>query len=724
MLANAIVLSDDSAIESVLSEIPFFCAGLVAFALLTFFLVMKRVDLLSVYLYSSTIFAFGAAVLDISQLLERGTSNIMQGTGKEAVKAIINTGEVGFSISVGLRFLFFWKFVAERPRGEPPPLGPALYTYSPREQAHSASWKRWGFLGLVLKWSLLLATLALPILQILWRIVFRTYGPVYLVESTMQIIISALFVLKLLLNMFLSPVISRWKTMVPNLAPFLALMLNLAIGIGSLVIFTFSETTLGRFLQAVELYILMLFVLISTFHNVPKRPPRADTASYIVSAPEKPTQAPPEVSPTSATREWPNLPSRTSRRLSSWIMARRSSHAPSGVRWLVTPVDVERDTPGNQQTKPADGIDPVLKVSNEGPIPRSNPLPSPTVTTPTRTQDGSIFPEQVRDRRPSTVFSLSYYGTTQPRDSGLSLPSTLPVPNRNSQRGAESPVYGLNGLVNQTVERKTQTSFSSLDELLRQQSELDKSIANLRLFSTFGTAPPDGRIGSSSSASKPSRTDRTFSSTSNHSEFSLSIFPDPPKFGESERIFQSSKFSTTLRAKRTSLLNAQRGSSADNGLISHAQPGRLDSVGTSYDVTSFIGGLTKPTPTPGHSHANSFEKDAPALSDVESGDEGSPPITAKPNQSSLGTEVVDGEQSTSTVRLRPFLLGNVTSLPSNPPPLAPRTLDPPAGPRKPIPRNLQVKPFISNPQRSRESDHAFDSTAFEKPRPAPSVSLS
>lgn len=722
MLASALVLSNDSAVESVLSEIPFFCAGLVAFALSTFFLVMKRINLLSVYLYSSAIFAFAAAVLDLSQLLARGETNIIQGTGTEAVQAIINTREVGFSISVGLRFLFFWKFVAERPRGEPPPLGPSLHTS--REQAHSASWKRWGYLGIFLKWSLLLATLALPILQILWRVVFRTSGAVYLVESTMQIIISALFMMKLLLNVFLSPLISRWRAIASNLGPFLALMLNAAVAIGSLVIFTFSETTLGRFLQAVELYFLMLYVLISAFYNVPRRPPRIDTTSYMVSPPEKPVQAPPaEITPTSATREWADTQRRPSRRLSSWIMARRSSRVPSGIRWLVTPEDVERDAADNPRAK----LTGEVQVQDDGVL-QSSPLPSPIspiVATPTQIQEINSVQGQMRD----TEFSLSYYGATQPRDSELSLDNRPPASKRDSRYGTESPVYGLNGILNRTPARKPQTSFSSLDELLRQQSELDKSIANLRLFSTqatMSTVPEDGRT--ASSASKPPGTEsRTFSSMSNPSVFSLSVFPDPPKFGEPEKTLRPSRVSsTTLRTKRNTLLNVQREPSTDNRVASRPQPGRLDSVGTSYDVTSFIGGFTKPN-TPGHIHADSFDRTAPALSDVESGDEGSPVIaTTKSGQLASGTKdaASPGDEGVSLVspsaRLKPLL---VTPQPARPSLLVPRTLEVPAGPRKPMrrtPRNSQAKPFISQPRR--ESDHVFEATAFEKPRPAPSLS--
>ncbi|KAJ8084164.1 hypothetical protein AAF712_001027 [Marasmius tenuissimus] len=736
----ALNLTNDSAIESVLSEVPYFGVGLVAFAVFTFFLVMKRVTLLSVYLYSSAIFAFGAAILDVSQLLVRGAINVQQGTGMEAVRAIINTSEVGFAVAVGLRFLFWWKFVAERPRGEPPPNIMKTSTYNPREHAHSASWKRWGVIGFILRWGLLLSCLSLPILQILWRVTFRTFGPVYVVESTMEIVISAVFILKIILNIFLTPIVPRWKALVSYSVPILALMINLASAIGSLIMFLFSETTLGRFIQAVELYILILFLLVTAFYKIPTRPPRLDTTSYMVSPPEKGMPTPAE--PTPSTGQPLNEP-QLSRRLSSWLLA-RSSRRPSNVRWLVGDGDVERDAADSRQIRSVNERKSYIQMEDEGDARAVTPERSSVFI---RVEDANAKQApafEQRQSRTSAGFSFSYYGSTQPRDSGVDFP--IPPPpsqNRFSTPRVDSPVYGLDGIVNQetTPSRTSPTSLTSLDELLRQQSELDKSIANLRLFSPQGPASPLPTDRITSSASRPSRTDRTYSSISNPSEFSLSIFPDPPKF-ESERSMPSSKVSSmTIRAKRgTYSTNTNLGEQPGRPYNSRAA-GRLDSAGTSYDVTSFIGDLTKPNFTPGHTPSASLNRTAPVLSDVESGDEISmvTAISSKPiRRPTVVTGISEDNEeanraspkTTSPVspssRLRPLLLSTTATVSTMSSPLVPRNPElTPTGPRRMIPRKTsQPRLVISNPRFRREQLETLDSNAFEKPRRAPTVSPS
>jgi hypothetical protein len=44
-LAAKLVLSDDATVEALLTDIPLFCAGILAFGLSTFFLFMKRFNL-------------------------------------------------------------------------------------------------------------------------------------------------------------------------------------------------------------------------------------------------------------------------------------------------------------------------------------------------------------------------------------------------------------------------------------------------------------------------------------------------------------------------------------------------------------------------------------------------------------------------------------------------------------------------------------------------------
>lgn len=194
---------------------------------------------LSIYLYSTALFSFVAAVIDLAQLLVRGSVKVNMNTGiTSGVTALINTREVGLSIAIGLRFLFFWAFVAERPRGEPPPTidlsDPRVYVYH-AQNSHSAEWERWGYLGIFLKWLILASVISIPILQIIWRIAARHFGVVYMVESTIEILISALLLLKMILNVFLSPVSPWWKPLRFYIAPLIALLINLGIGIGELV---------------------------------------------------------------------------------------------------------------------------------------------------------------------------------------------------------------------------------------------------------------------------------------------------------------------------------------------------------------------------------------------------------------------------------------------------------------------------------------------------------
>uniref|UniRef100_A0A0W0G2L2 LIM zinc-binding domain-containing protein n=2 Tax=Moniliophthora roreri TaxID=221103 RepID=A0A0W0G2L2_MONRR len=790
-----LVLSDDSAIESVLSEIPFFCVGLVAFAVSTFFLVMKRINLLGVYLYSSAIFAFGAAILDLSQVLARGAVNVERGIGMDSVTAIINSREVGFSLSVGFRFLFFWTYIAERPRGEPPPsnLNDPKF-YNAQEYAHSASWERWGVLGFLLKWSLLIGSLAIPILQIIWRIAFRKFATLYMVESTVEIIISALFILKIFLNIFLSSLTPWWRPFGPYAAPLLALAINLASGIGQLLLFLFTETTLGRFLQAVELYILILFILISSFYKVPVRPARPrgpNTASYVVSTEEKPPIQSPGTIPPSSDREeypgntqdiWSQRRSRQSdnSRLSSWIFARRSSRRPpSGVRWLVNPDDPELGSIPKVQLADAIGTEgnagPEIEVINTDQFRPPPPLTIDTQTVETR-DDASISSPVSREKRHSTV-SFSYYGIDDGPRMSNPIPATILAD--ESRFGAESPIYGLNGIVNARSAKHASTaaasqgSVSSIDELLRQQNELDKSIATLRLFSTSVPSElepepepepeieTDQRVRSAMLA--PSRpafastlTARTFSThSSSPSEFSLSSFPEPPQPANQIPPPSDRGSSVPLRIKRNTQTRHRETLSDDPSLgpppslptSPTRQGGRFDSAGTQYDVTSFIGDLTAPTDL-GHRPTSSFNRNAPNLSDVESEDETATVMTTRSRQSvqpilvntttssdvsRAPEELVGQEQSmspkpkTAGPPLKPLLLGNITSLPAVSSPLATsaqsRSPDSsvarrPFRGRYALPSGPRLQ--ISNP-RPPNTEGELEPAAYERPRPPPQV---
>ena len=197
---------------------------------------------LSVVLYLTVFFAFTASIFDLSQILTRGRSNTDNGKGLNAVAGLIAAREIFYAVSVGLRFLFFWLFVAEPPRGEivkHTPFDPFANFFV--EEMHSGAWGRWGIPGLILKWTLLAVTFTIGILQMIWRIVpsANMFGPVYGADAAMEIVISALFVIKLLLNTLITPITPRSKTLRRYATMIIALVINLGLGVGNIAICEF-----------------------------------------------------------------------------------------------------------------------------------------------------------------------------------------------------------------------------------------------------------------------------------------------------------------------------------------------------------------------------------------------------------------------------------------------------------------------------------------------------
>lgn len=203
---------------------------------------------LTIYIHLSTFLAFLAAIFDLSQILRRGVSETARGDGLDTVAPLIVARELGFAFSIGTRFLFFWMFVAEPPRGELPPLPipddrrPNFITLYSNDRLHSGSWTRWGFLGTLLKWGLLIMTIAVPVLQAIWRIAteFTKFGPVYNVEGSLQIVLSSLFIIKILANIWLTT-LTPWYTVFRDYSPVIfALGISLGLGIGNLLCCTFT----------------------------------------------------------------------------------------------------------------------------------------------------------------------------------------------------------------------------------------------------------------------------------------------------------------------------------------------------------------------------------------------------------------------------------------------------------------------------------------------------
>jgi len=177
-------------------------------------------------------------------------------------------------------------------------------------------------------------------------------------------------------------------------------------------------------------------------------------------------------------------------------------------------------------------------------------------------------------------------------------------------------VYGLNGIIKHSPAlpdaSRPPSSDASFDELLRLQQELDKSIAALRLFSADDGPAEDMTPSNRSTTGQSIHSAKVFhkhESGSGRSEFSLSSFPEPPEVSTSPPS-PSSLGPLRARQKQSRNMRKDDGTTipiinipkiddditmgSSDVLVGTSRVQRLDSAGTQYDVTSFIGDLTIP----------------------------------------------------------------------------------------------------------------------------------
>lgn len=217
---------------------------------------------------------------------------------------------------------------------------------------------------------------------------------------------------------------------------------------------------------------------------------------------------------------------------------------------------------------------------------------------PQRTERNIAVNISQANERPMTGVSLSYYAM------GPSTPLS-----------AEEDKYALSHTTEKEDRRKNtadslrpsstqaasigsdQRSISSLDEIIRQQNELDETIVALRLGSM--SIQQDVSNTSKKPASQSRSTSSKTASLSNRSDFSLSVFPDPP-------IILNDEVSTKYVVEDPGTTLKQRSRTRNVSSETNAKSTELPVDGTTaqlsdrvefytdsapvYDVTSFIGG--------------------------------------------------------------------------------------------------------------------------------------
>ncbi|KAF4623591.1 hypothetical protein D9613_001926 [Agrocybe pediades] len=734
LLPASFSLSGDAAIEAILSDIPLFCEGIMGIGVFTFYCITKQVKLLSVFLYGSSFLAFAAATFDLGQVLSRGPQNTANCAGLDTVTAFIYAREVFLSLSIGLLDLFFWRLVAHCPQSEVI----SQPTVSQRGKAvHSASWSRWGLVGSILKWTSLAALLSVPLLQILWRLLpeQRKYGSIYVADSTIQTSIMVIFILKFILNIVISPN-DLWSAFRAYMVPIGALVLGTGLGIANFVTFAFTETALGRFLRAVEVYLLILHSLYTTFQDIVSPPPPSsnlepfDTAGSRSGKFKGDNILPIAFSyPVQDTSNKPQSVANSGYRAStlSWILPRRGS-----------PDEVQRVDAKAHNSE---------KILENAPSSREYITQNIRPLSSVSTSSDSLQGEEVQ---PSAVLSLSYYTM----EDASRLPQQAVSSSANQQKMEDHPGNGYlpsrrhpspSLRRNFAKNPSPQGSVTSIDNLLREQSELDRSIAALRVLSSQGlggfeeaqnpfsmdaSREPTSRIvGQSGNTSRSHKTE----SVSNRSDFSLSVFPDPPVALEAETATRYSKINppaplvtTRIEGKRNPLPITIPSPTASPAVLPTAP---LETGATQYDVTSFIGDLSNNPLTGALSAIESGSGSETETAEITTADTAvvlRPMILATMTVTSpteypilsASTYGPDTRASTidSTPSLRPLLLGQRNSSLSK---LGPSgTVVPLAQRRKRGISNATNRPVISGPRLSKERTEVAPG-AFERPRPPP-----
>lgn len=203
---------------------------------------IDRMSRLTTYITLSVATAFLGAIFDLSQIYRRGYWNTTNGLDTSSVTIYMDFREVFFALSIALRYVSFWLFIAEPPRGELPLLPlpddrrPNFISLESQTELHSSSWRRYSYLGPFIQWKMFVAIVAVLVLQLLWRLIskFHTFGPIYFVEEGLQIALSTVFILKLFANAIMSPLTPRWKTLRDYSPMVLAILLGLGVAIGNI----------------------------------------------------------------------------------------------------------------------------------------------------------------------------------------------------------------------------------------------------------------------------------------------------------------------------------------------------------------------------------------------------------------------------------------------------------------------------------------------------------
>lgn len=194
----------------------------------------------------SSFFSFVAALLDLIILVglsnQPRDSTVTPSTFGNVTARVVR--EMFLACAITLRFLFFWHIVGLPARGE---VSTPVTTYPPdgsfipsHRDLHSGNWLQWGIFGVVLKYFMVMAVVAVGVLEAIWRLEFVflfviSAATMESASATLEVALSVLFMLKLLGNLLFTS--ARRLSMLLGFLPVLvAMAISTGVAAGTLAV--------------------------------------------------------------------------------------------------------------------------------------------------------------------------------------------------------------------------------------------------------------------------------------------------------------------------------------------------------------------------------------------------------------------------------------------------------------------------------------------------------
>lgn len=343
----------------------------------------------------------------------------------------------------------------------------------------------------------------------------------------------------------------------------------------------FTESSLGRLLQAIQVYVLIVFSLISPYYGEPAdltdRSPSKRASSFRglrfsnIGRWSVLTSAPPVADMNKAEKTEPfdmEVPRRPSppQRLSSWLNSKlvAPKRDPQEDRlWNKDQPDLEAPlTPGDRNGD--DDASPIQAKYFDRPLSATwqGPYVNVQNSTEASTAEGvSLFSRAENGTNSTTPISAppkaALANTNPPGTRPTSISAVPPLGKfigqfevrQSFESGSDSPIYGINGIVQrdskrQNSQRSRRSTYmdanqtNALYQLRKEQAELEKSMASMAAFSpsreSFTVKNPttiDPGFGRARFAESGNQVVSSFLSApsgSFKSDFSLRDFPSPP----------------------------------------------------------------------------------------------------------------------------------------------------------------------------------------------------